>query len=220
MMDYNKARFNMVEQQIRPWDVLDFDLLDTLADIPREVFVQEEQRGYAYCDAPLVLPNGYMMLEPKIIARMVQGLGLKKTDSVLEVGTGSGYATAVLAALSAEVDTCDTDEVQLASAATILDSLKIGNVHYRHGDGLAARTHNRQYDAVYIGGSLPEVPESLKGSLKDGGRMVVVVGEKPVQRCLQITREGENFRQKVLFDTLVAGLGEKSLPKGGSKFVF
>ena len=96
-MDFDKARFNMVEQQVRPWDVLDFDVLDALEEIPRELFVNEALQGLAYADMELPLANGHKMLEPKVVARLAQGLKLTKNDTVLEIGTGSGYATALLA---------------------------------------------------------------------------------------------------------------------------
>ena len=127
-MDFAKARFNMVEQQIRPWDVLEFDLLDALEAIPREAFVSEEQKSYAYADIALPLPNGGAMLEPKIVARMIQGLALKKTDKVLEIGTGSGYTSAVLSKLAAEVVTVDIDPEQQARAKAVLDGLGYDNI--------------------------------------------------------------------------------------------
>ena len=108
-MDFEKARFNMVEQQIRPWDVLDFDVLDALEEIPRERFVSESLQGLAYADMELPLANGHKMLEPKIVARLAQGLKLTKTDTVLEIGTGSGYATALLAKLAGKVVSDDLD---------------------------------------------------------------------------------------------------------------
>lgn len=219
-MDFNKARFNMVEQQIRPWNVLDFDILDALSDIPREAFVMESQRGYAYSDMPLVLPNGGYMLEPKIVARMIQGLTLKKTDQVLEVGTGSGYATAVLASLSGNVQTFDIDGSQLQIAKNVLDSLEFSNIRYENSDGFAEQHSHKQYDAIYIGGGLPSVPENLKARLNDGGRMVVIAGDPPVQRCLLITRQGEEFIETVLFDTQVTGLNAKSVQSSRSKFKF
>lgn len=181
-MDFAKARFNMVEQQIRPWDVLDFDLLDVLEEIPRENFVLPEQQGYAYADIALRLANGSMMLEPKIVARMAQGLALKSTDRVLEIGTGSGYASAVLAKLAAHLTTYDVDETQLSFAKNILDSLNYQNIRFEHGDGLTIQ-HAHRYDAIYIGGSLPVLPKNLLLHLSEtGGRMVVIVGGKPVQR--------------------------------------
>lgn len=205
-MDYAKARFNMVEQQIRPWDVLDFDLLDVLQEIPREEFVLPEQRGYAYADMPLKLANGSMMLEPKIIARMIQGLKPMPHESVLEIGTGSGYATAILAKLANDVHTHDIDEIQITFAKNVLNSLNYTNIHFEQGDGLAS-SDNKTYDAIYIGGSLPHFPEQLISRLNpQGGRMVVVVGTEPIQRCLLITRNGETFGQKTLFDTQITAL--------------
>ena len=221
-MDFQKARLNMVEQQIRPWDVLDFDLLDALEEIPRELFVNAEQQGYAYADLTLALRNGSQMLEPKVVARMVQGLKLQKTNSVLEVGTGSGYATAVLAKLAGDVLTCDVDEQQLSAAKAVLNRLAFENVRYVVADGLQGLPSEAAFDAIYIGGSLPEVPEALKQQLADGGRMVVVVGSEPVQRCLLITRQGDEFMQKTLFDTLIAPLqsGHANWLKSTGKFVF
>jgi len=116
---FEQARFNMVEQQIRPWSVLDFDVLDALAEVPREQFVTPEQQAYAYADLSLPLPNGSAMLEPKVVARLIQGLKLTKKDTVLEIGTGSGYATAVLAKLAGRVITIDTDEAQQHGAQRV-----------------------------------------------------------------------------------------------------
>lgn len=218
-MDYKQARFNMVEQQVRPWDVLDFDVLDALEAIPREEFVTPEQRGYAYADVPLKLLNGSYMLEPKIVARLAQGLKLKKTDKVLEVGTGSGYATALLAMLANHVLTLDTDAQQQQFAHIVLNRLNFLNISYQVGDGLQLAT-DEVFDAIYIGGSLPIVPEHLLSKLNpDSGRMVVIVGNAPVQRALQITRNGDNYSEKVLFDTLVTGLHAKTAPKAKG-FVF
>lgn len=219
-MDFKQARFNMVEQQIRPWEVLNFELLDVLEDIPREAFVLPEQRGYAYADVSLKLSNGGYMLEPKVIARMVQGLALQTTDKVLEIGTGSGYATAVLAKLSHDVHTFDVDSVQQHFAKTILNRLDIKNIRYEVGDGFEINDSHGVYDAIYVGGSLPEIPELLKLRLReDGGRMVVVVGGEPVQRCLLITRQGSEFTQQTLFDTLIARLDAAQVAKP-NKFVF
>lgn len=218
-MDFEKARFNMVEQQIRPWDVLDFDLLDALQDLPRELFVSEGQKAYAYTDCPLPLPNGGTMIEPKIVARMVQGLALKKTDGVLEIGTGSGYATALLAKLGREVTTVDVDADQLVRAKTALGAIGQENVVFQTGDGLAAAVGGAPFDAIYVGGSLPRVPEILKNQLKDGGRMVVIVGDHSVQRAQLLTRQGNEFIEMTLFDTKVPSLATDALP-ASSAFTF
>ena len=209
-MDFAKARFNMVEQQIRPWDVLDFDILDALDAIPREAFVSREQQGYAYADLTLALPNGSAMLEPKVVARLIQGLALKKTDKVLEIGTGSGYASAVLAKLAGEVVTVDIDPAQQQRAKSVLDGLGFDNIVYAEGDGLATQNAAAPFDAVYVGGAAEGVPEVLKNQLKDGGRLVIVTGHDPVQRARLITREGDRFGEKVLFDTMIPYLSDKT----------
>lgn len=209
-MDFDKARFNMVEQQIRPWDVLDFNVLDALADIPRERFVAAHQQGLAYSDTELPLPNGHKMLEPKVVARLVQGLKLSRQDKVLEIGTGSGYATALLAHLAGEVVSDDMDTEQQHRAKAVLDGLGYQNIYYAQNDGLAEHTEGAPFDAIYVGGGVHDVPEILKAQLKDGGRMVVVVGGKPVQRALLVTRNGDEFSETVLFDTLIAGLDNKT----------
>ena len=146
-MNFEQARFNMVEQQIRPWDVLDFDVLDALQDIPRELFVQPSQQGYAYADLALPLPNGSQMLEPKIVGRMAQGLALKKHERVLEIGTGSGYATAVLAKLAHEVTTCDIDRQQLNAAQAVLKGLQLDNIRYQAIDGLNTLPANAAFSS-------------------------------------------------------------------------
>ncbi|ATD64363.1 protein-L-isoaspartate O-methyltransferase [Neisseria weixii] len=209
-MDFDKARFNMVEQQIRPWDVLDFNVLDALMAIPRERFVAGSQQGLAYSDTELPLPNGHKMLEPKVVARLVQGLKLNKQDKVLEIGTGSGYATALLAELAGEVVSDDLDIEQQNRAKTVLDDLGYQNIYYAQNDGLVEHTEGAPFDAIYVGGGVHGVPEILKAQLKDGGRMVVVVGDKPVQRALLINRNSNEFSQSVLFDTLIAHLNDKS----------
>lgn len=209
-MNFEKARFNMVEQQIRPWDVLDFDVLDALSAIPREAFVAEAQKPYAYSDKTLPLPNGGSMLEPKIVARMVQGLDLKNTDKVLEIGTGSGYATALLSEMAAEVTTIDIDAEQQVRAQNVLNSLGYGNIVYQNGDGLAGEASGSPFDAIYVGGGVNTVPDLLKQQLKNGGRMVVVVGDAPVQRAQLIIREDNAFTETTLFDTLIPKLSSKA----------
>ncbi|WP_118997094.1 protein-L-isoaspartate O-methyltransferase family protein [Neisseria polysaccharea] len=208
-MDFEKARFNMVEQQIRPWDVLDFDVLDALAEIPRELFVDEDLQGLAYADMELPLANGHKMLESKVVARLAQGLKLTKNDTVLEIGTGSGYAAALLAKLAGRVVSDDLDAEQQNRAKAVLDGLGLDNIDYVQNNGLTEPSAGAPFDAVYVGGAVNMVPDVLKQQLKDGGRMAVIVGHKPVQRALLITRRGDTFEEKALFDTLVAHLDDK-----------
>ncbi|MDO5686704.1 MAG: protein-L-isoaspartate O-methyltransferase [Neisseria sp.] len=221
-MDFQQARYNMVEQQIRPWDVLDFDLLDALQDIPREEFVSAEQKAYAYADMHLRLPNNSLMLEPKIVARLIQGLRLQKTDNVLEIGTGAGYAAAVMAKLAHSVTTVDLDAAQLARAEDALRRVGIDNVTFKAQDGFAAETHgDEKYQAIYIGAAVSQIPDELRHCLAAGGRLVAVMGEAPVKRAVVLTRGADDcFSQEVLFDTDIPALiqGERSL--GREAFVF
>lgn len=218
-MDFDKARFNMVEQQIRPWDVLDFDVLDALMEIPREAFVGADLQGLVYADVELPLPNGAKMLEPKVVARLVQGLKLAKTDTVLEIGTGSGYAAALLAKLAGQVVTVDSDPVQQAQAKHILSGLGFENIIYARHDGLKQASEHAPFDAIYVGGAVREISETLKQQLTNGGRMVVMQGNDTLQRALLMTRDGDVFNEKVLFDTCAAWLDEGgSKPYGGFDF--
>ena len=213
---FEQARFNMVEQQIRPWSVLDFDVLDALAEVPREQFVAPEQQAYAYADLSLPLPNGSAMLEPKVVARLIQGLKLTKNDTVLEIGTGSGYATAVLAKLAGRVITVDTDEAQQQKARAVLEGLGITNIDYRIGDGLV-NPPIATVNAIYVGGSCPVMPETLRSKLPAGGRMAVIVGQEPVMHALLVQCNGEaSYEQSVMFDTVAPALGGPAVKKASS----
>ncbi len=151
------------------------------------------------------------MLEPKIVARMIQALKLAPLDKVLEVGTGSGYATALLGKMAAEVITVDIDAEQQARAKTVLDNLGYKNITYQVADGLAAEIGGGLFDAIYIGGATNNIPEQLKNQLHEkGGHMVVVVGDAPVQRALLIVRDGNSFTETTLFDTLIPKLSSKA----------
>ena len=213
---FEQARFNMVEQQIRPWSVLDFDVLDALAEVPREQFVAPEQQAYAYADLSLPLPNGSAMLEPKVVARLIQGLKLTKNDTVLEIGTGSGYATAVLAKLAGRVITIDTDEAQQQQAKAVLDRLGLTNIDYRIGDGLV-NPPIATVNAIYVGGSCPVMPETLRSKLPVGGRMAVIVGQEPVMHALLVQCNGEaSYEQSVMFDTVAPALSGPAVKKASS----
>lgn len=217
-MNFEQARFNMVEQQIRPWDVLDFDILDALMEIPRERFVAEAHQGLAYSDTELPLPNGSKMLEPKVVARLVQGLSLTRQDKVLEIGTGSGYATALLAKLASEVVTADTDAAQQQRAQAVLTGLQLYNIAYTQHDGLNETSSAAPFDAIYVGGSVAAVPELLKNQLKDNGRIVVITGTHPVQRALLLVKTPNGFKETVLFDTQAAALNDKQNLFDGFEF--
>lgn len=209
-MNFEQARFNMVEQQIRPWDVLDFDVLDALSDIPREAFVLPEQQAFAYADMSLPLPNGSAMLEPKVVARLIQSLHLTKLDTVVEIGTGSGWATAVLAKLAGKVISIDLDASQQQRAATALQSIGIDNVEFRVGDGLNELISG-DFSAIYVGGSCPTMPENLRTQLQEGAQMTVIVGEAPVMRALHVLHQKGEYISQVLFDTVAPALSSRAM---------
>lgn len=208
-MNFEQARFNMVEQQIRPWDVLDTSILDLLFHVKREDFVTEDKRALAFADVQLPLENGELMLEPKIEARLVQDLQIKSTDKVLEVGTGSGYLTALLAAVGSHVYSVDLDAEQSQRAAANLKTAGIKNVTLSVGNGIEGIAAQAPFDVICVGGSLPVVPEALKAQLAIGGRLAIITGDNPVMTARIITRVAENdYSDAVSFDTCVPRLRE------------
>lgn len=209
-MDFKKARFYMVEQQIRPWDVLNFDLLDALLEIPRERFVVESCRELAYIDEKLPLANGGLMLEPRVAAKMIQALSLQKTDKVLEVGTGSGYSTAVMSKLAQHVLTADIDQEQQNLAREALAACEIGNVSFANADGLNGVAEQAPYDAILIGGSVAGISTELKEQLSDKGRLVAVTNNTFPMKAVLITREGSHFNEVTLFETEAPALVNQS----------
>ncbi|MFN2349933.1 MAG: protein-L-isoaspartate O-methyltransferase [Thioalkalivibrio sp.] len=207
-MNYEQARFNMVEQQIRPWDVLDQNVLDVIEQTPRELFVVEEHLGLAYADIEIPLGHGEAMMSPKVEARMLQALNVQPTDVCLEVGTGSGYVTCCLAKLGAQVDSVDLHDDFKYAAMKRLEALGITNTALRQGDAATGWTVQRErYDAIAVTGSLPEYRDCFERQLNVGGRLFVVVGEAPVMEAMIITRLGENeFSREILFETCLKPL--------------
>ncbi len=206
-MDFEKARFNMIEQQIRPWDVLDTGILDLMFDVKREDFVSDDLRNLAFTDRELPLPNGKLMLQPKVEARLLQDLEVAAGDKVLEVGTGSGYVTALIAKLAREVLSVEIDGAQLERAAAALRKAGVGNARLFEGNGVEGLPGQAPFDAIYVGGSLPVVREALKEQLAVGGRMAVVVGDLPMMRALRIRRVSEtDFSSEEMFDICVQRL--------------
>lgn len=222
-MDFNQARFNMVEQQVRPWDVLDPRVLNVIGNIPREQFVPEESRNLAYAD--LRIPIGEFegrtshMLNPVIEGRMLQSLQITDDDTVLQIGTGTGYITACLATLARHVDSVDINPEMTALAENNLARFEITNITLSTGDASRKWEQKPFYDCITIMGSLPEVPEFYKNALKsDGGRMFVVVGDAPVMKALLITRIAKSeWTQEELFETSIDPLIHAEKP---TEFVF
>lgn len=199
---FEQARFNMVEQQVRPWEVLDSKVLNMVGEMPRDIFVPEQYQGLAYADIEIPLGEGQTMMFPKMEGKLLQALNIQEDDKILEVGTGSGYLTACLAKLGGHVISQEINEHFLGAAKTKLDNLGITNVELQTADSLSENTDNGQFDVIAITGSLPEAPEAFKQKLNVGGRLFLIVGEGSVMEACLITRVNENsWRTEALFET-------------------
>jgi protein-L-isoaspartate(D-aspartate) O-methyltransferase len=215
-MDVEKARFNMVEQQIRPWDVLDQQVLDLLFRLHREDYVPESYRSLAFADMEIPLGHGEKMLQPKLEARMLQELAIKSTDRILEIGTGSGYMTALLASCGKHVYSVDIVPDFTRSAAARLAAHGIGNVTLETGDAARGWDKHAPYDVMT--GSVPVLPEAFQKSLAPGGRLIAVVGEPPVMEAQLVTYVSAGAYNAVsLFETCIAPLKNALQPE---RFVF
>lgn len=182
-IDYARARELMVEQQVRPWDVLDMTVLDTIGRLPREAFVPQAHRALAYADVELPLGHGAKMMKPVVEGRMLQALQLQPGDSVLEVGTGSGYIAACLGALAREVVSVELVPELAEAARKCLDATGLGNnVRIETADALAYEP-SRQFDAVCVTGAVAQVPERFLQWLRPGGRLFVVRGRVPAMEA-------------------------------------
>lgn len=213
-MNVEQARFNMIEQQIRPWDVLDTEVLSLLAVVKREDFVPAAYRTLAFVDTEIPLAGGQQMLAPRVEARLLQELKVQRHEKVLEIGTGSGYMAALLGHRAQRVITLETDPELARSAADKLKRAGVMNVTVREADGARGLAAEAPFDAILLSGSVAEVPQALLDQLKVGGRLLAIVGEEPVMRATLFTRVGEReFASSVLFDTVVPRLaGFESRP--------
>lgn len=202
------ARFNMVEQQIRTWEVLDQDVLDIFSKVPREAFVPSQYQGLAFADIEIPIGHGQTMLSPKIEGRILQALALEKTAHVLEVGTGSGYLTALLGRMSKSVVSVEIQPALLEQAKQRTAANNVHNISFVNGDAARGWADSAPYDAMVFTGSLPITPSNeVKQMLKIGGRMFVVVGKAPVMQAKLITRiTQDSFREDVIFETCLAEL--------------
>jgi protein-L-isoaspartate(D-aspartate) O-methyltransferase len=206
-MNIEQARFNMIEQQIRPWDVLDQEVLGLLAIVKREKFVPAAYSALAFADFEIPLPAGQQMLSPKIEARVLQELNVRKHESVLEIGAGSGYMAALLAHRARHVLTVDIDPTLVALAQENLSANGVSNVEVALGDAALGWPAQAPYDVICVSGGLPVLPRELLEQLKIGGRLAAFVGGLPVMRAQIVTRVGEaEFRVSEVFDTYVAPL--------------
>ena len=186
--DIEQARFNMIEQQIRTWEVLDTRVLELLKEVPREEFVAEQYKGLAFADLEIPIGYGQTMLSPKMEARIVQAMQLKASDRVLEVGTGSGYLTALLAKMAGHVYSVESVVELSETARARLAAHGIRNVTLEVGNAAQGWTAHAPYDVIVYTGSLPVAPERVQNSLAMDGRMFVVVGEAPVMEATMIRR--------------------------------
>lgn len=217
-----KARFNMIEQQIRPWNVLDPSVLSLLSVVRREDFVPQAYKDLAFADIEIPLGDrgnpSQTMLAPKMEARMLQELALKNTDKVLEIGTGSGYMAALLAARAEYVYSVEIDPGLAEIARRNLERAGVANVSVATGNAAQGWTKDAPYDVIVLSGSTPALPDTLLNQLKFGGRLVAIVGEAPVMQLQLVTRTDENaFDTANILETVVAPL---SHVKPVSRFVF
>ncbi len=206
-----QLRFNMIEQQIRPWDVLDPEILELLAAVRREEFVPPAHRALAFFDMEIPLGDGsdpgQCMLSPRVEARMLQDLHLQKHESVLEIGTGSGFMAALLGHRAAKVLSLEIDPALAATAAETLRRNGVANVEVRHADGAVPLPSGPTFDAIVLSGSVARVPQNLLGSLNIGGRLAAIVGSEPMMRAQFITRVSEGKWETVQpWDTIAPRL--------------
>jgi protein-L-isoaspartate(D-aspartate) O-methyltransferase len=213
-MDIEQLRTNMIEQQIRTWEVLDQDVLDLLVKVKREDFVPPQYNSLAFFDMEIPLGHGEQMWSPKLEARTLQELQLKKTEKVLEVGTGSGYFTALLASQAAHVHSVDCVEEFVADGGRKLAAHGLSNVSLETGEGVMGWPAQAPFDAIVMTGSLPLLPDSLPRQLAPGGRLFVILGEAPVMKATLITCVApDSFRRTVLFETQVKALQHAPQPE-------
>ena len=217
-MNFEQARFNMIEQQIRPAEVLDQKVLDVIATTPREDFVPLNYRNLAFVDMMIPLGHGQAMWTPIMEGRMLQALALRSTDTVLEIGTGSGYTAAMLAKLGRRVTTVELNPELAQQAQQNLNRHGGRDVTLEIGDGSHDWQNGSPYDAIIIGGSLPLKPDAYTRRLKTGGRLFAIVGDTPVMECILVTRLGDNeWTQEALFETDIPALINAPQPQ---RFIF
>jgi protein-L-isoaspartate(D-aspartate) O-methyltransferase len=210
-MNQDQARFNMIEQQIRPWDVLDGQVLSLLSVVKRENFVPMAHKALAFVDMEIPLQahgsDAQVMLAPRVEARFLQDAALQATDKVLEIGTGSGYMAALAAHQAASVLSFEIDSALAQQARANLQAAGVRNVEVRNADGSQGAAADGPFNVIFLSGSVPEVPQTLLNQLAIGGRLLAVVGEEPVMRASVITRTGEQqWQTSEPWDTLAPRL--------------
>ena len=206
-MNLEQARFNMIEQQIRPWDVLDAGVLALLSEVRREDFVPAAHKALAFVDMELPLPEGEVMLAPRVEARMLQDLQVAKHEKVLEIGTGSGFMAALLGHRAQRVLSLEIDDELARTAHANLQRAGVLNVEVRTADG--ARTDlsaHGPFDVIVLSGSVAELPDALLALLKPGGRLMAIVGDEPVMRATLVQRTEAGLASSQPWDTIAPRL--------------
>ncbi len=216
--DFETARRKMLEQQIRPHEVIDERVLEAIAHTPRENYVPPQYRNLAFADMNVPLGHGQIMMAPKLEGRLLQELGAKPQDKVLEVGTGSAYVTALLARLADHIHSVEIIPELAERAKQNLAAHDVQNVTVELGDAARGWATHAPYDAILVTGSLPLLPDALRDQLAPGGRLVVIVGRAPAMEVLRIERLDEHsWNQASLFETVIPPLLNALEP---SRFVF
>lgn len=206
-MNFEQARFNMIEQQIRPWDVLDAGVLHLLSVVKREDFVPLAHKALAFADMEIPLGHGQCMLPPRLEARMLQDAAVQKHEKVLEIGAGSGYMAALLAHRAQRVISLEIIPELAAMARVNLQKAGVHNAEVRQFDGSKGAPAEGPFDVIMLSGSVAEVPSALLANLKVGGRLIAIVGEEPVMRATIVTRTGEaDFKTSQPWDTVAPRL--------------
>lgn len=203
---FEQARFNMIEQQIRPWNVLDPQVLQLLFEVKREEFAPFENQTLAFADLELPLGHGASMLTPKVEARLLQDLKLNGTEFVLEIGTGSGYMAALLGRLSRHVTTLELSTELAAQAVRNLARAVVANVDVKVADGASTDAIGDSYDVIVLSGSVAEIPNFLLEKIKPGGRLAAIVGDEPMMRMTLVTRTAQGLEWSQPWDTVAPRL--------------
>lgn len=212
-LNVEQARSNMIEQQIRPWEVLDPQVLDLISDVPREKFVPAAYHDLAFADFNIPLAHNQAMMSPTVEGRLLQALRLRPSDTVLEIGTGSGYLTALLATTTKHVDSVDIFADVVQEAETKLKALNMNNISLNTGDAINGWNSGRRYDVIVLTGSVPILKSHFQAQLNEGGRLFAIVGEPPIMEAQLISRLNENeWDMEGLFETSLPPLLGASVP--------
>jgi protein-L-isoaspartate(D-aspartate) O-methyltransferase len=213
MDNYKLAREDMVRTQLIPRGIHDTRVLHAMGEVPREKFVPDPMKLYAYEDSPLGIGNGQTISQPFIVALMTEALELTGNETTLEIGTGSGYQAAILSRLSRVVYTVERIASLMEKSRNVLNKLGYANIHLKVYDGTLGWSENAPYDAIMVTAGAPAIPNPLVAQLKEGGRLVVPVGDRLSQELIKIVRKGENYYQKdlggVRFVNLIGEYGWK-----------